>query len=134
VSAQRTVTVQTSDHGPVTLPEPSWCLGNHPHGGYRSDIQHEGQLVSVHVDTPCCGPVAFLESGLAQWPFASRNTRPFIAVEFASEVLNPDRAGDDHELDHAGLDRLAEALAAYALYTVPQLREVLAAALEEAGA
>ncbi|WP_075662244.1 DUF6907 domain-containing protein [Streptomyces acidiscabies] len=40
----RTVTLATVDHGDVTLPEPSWCLGHADHhpGTYRNDITHYG--------------------------------------------------------------------------------------------
>lgn len=34
MSTQRTVTVQTSDQGSVTMPEPSWCVG---HAGHPVD-------------------------------------------------------------------------------------------------
>ncbi|MFF3891776.1 DUF6907 domain-containing protein [Streptomyces sp. NPDC001812] len=41
----RTVTLTTADHGPVTLPEPSWCIG-HPHHDpdtVRADLAHTGE-------------------------------------------------------------------------------------------
>jgi hypothetical protein len=39
----RTVTLPTSDHGDVTLPEPAWCVGHADHQpGYRADILHLG--------------------------------------------------------------------------------------------
>jgi hypothetical protein len=34
----RTVTIATSDHGNVTIPEPAWCLGYHPADRYRMNI------------------------------------------------------------------------------------------------
>jgi hypothetical protein len=41
VSSQRTVTVPTIDHGPVTIPEPAWCEGHaNTAPGYRGDIVH----------------------------------------------------------------------------------------------
>jgi hypothetical protein len=39
----RTVTLVTTDHGPVTLPEPSWCLGHADHVPCeRVDLTHTG--------------------------------------------------------------------------------------------
>lgn len=40
----RTVTLPTRDHGPVTLPEPSWCQGHADHrpDTHRADIIHGG--------------------------------------------------------------------------------------------
>lgn len=40
----RTITLDTQDFGPVTLPEPSWCRGHDDHqpGSYRVDLTHYG--------------------------------------------------------------------------------------------
>ncbi len=40
----RLITLTTADHGPVTLPEPSWCRGHADHrpGTYRCDLTHYG--------------------------------------------------------------------------------------------
>jgi hypothetical protein len=39
-----TITLATADHGPVTLPEPTWCRGHHDHRPdvYRCDLTHYG--------------------------------------------------------------------------------------------
>ncbi|WP_326583322.1 hypothetical protein OG889_32735 [Streptomyces sp. NBC_00481] len=44
MSALRTVTLLTIDHGSVTLPEPSWCTGHADHrpDTHRADILHTG--------------------------------------------------------------------------------------------
>ncbi|MCX4824865.1 hypothetical protein OG883_34435 [Streptomyces sp. NBC_01142] len=119
MSPGRTVTVQTSDHGPVTLPESSWCTGVHPAGGARSDISHNGQPLEVFLE----GEV--LASGqLCQWPYSILGRVPFVAVEFA---------GGEHEYDQDDLQQLAARLATFAAVTIPELRARLAAAIEEAG-
>jgi hypothetical protein len=41
----RTVTLATEDHGDVTLPEPSWCVG---HADHRPD--------TARIDLTHCGP------------------------------------------------------------------------------
>ncbi|NNN30715.1 hypothetical protein HLK59_10135 [Streptomyces sp. S3(2020)] len=40
----RTVTLLTEDHGNVTIPEPSWCVGHADHrpDTYRVDLDHKG--------------------------------------------------------------------------------------------
>jgi hypothetical protein len=45
----RTVTLATADHGPVTLPEPSWCSGHQHHDPetLRVDLIHAGPAVDL---------------------------------------------------------------------------------------
>ncbi|MFG3189269.1 DUF6907 domain-containing protein [Streptomyces omiyaensis] len=39
----RPITLPTLDHGPVTLPEPGWCLGHADHAPcHRVDLTHTG--------------------------------------------------------------------------------------------
>ncbi|MFJ4617403.1 DUF6907 domain-containing protein [Streptomyces sp. NPDC088812] len=40
----RTVTLPTADHGPVAIPEPSWCRGHADHrpDTHRVDLDHKG--------------------------------------------------------------------------------------------
>ncbi|MFR0358617.1 DUF6907 domain-containing protein [Streptomyces sediminimaris] len=67
MSTPSTVTLQTSDHGPVTIPEPAWCTGHTDHqpDTYRVEIGHKGpeHLLRHH------GEVLFT-AFLAQAPFA----------------------------------------------------------------
>lgn len=43
---ERTVILQTTDHGPVTLVEPSWCCGHQDHlPEERSDLAHTSEDV-----------------------------------------------------------------------------------------
>ncbi|MEU5097621.1 hypothetical protein [Streptomyces sp. NPDC020996] len=46
-TAPRTVTLPTADHGPVTLPEPSWCAGHthHDPDTLRADLIHAGHSI-----------------------------------------------------------------------------------------
>lgn len=115
----RTVTVATSDHGAVTLPEPSWCLGEHPQGGHRSDVSHNGQPLEVAFDD---GTV--LASGLlCQWPYSVGDRAPYVAVQLD---------GVEHEFDDADLQELARRMATFAAVTIPELRVRLVAAVLEA--
>ncbi|MEU6944275.1 hypothetical protein ABZ957_03370 [Streptomyces sp. NPDC046316] len=36
------VTLETHDHGPLTMPEPAWCTGHAAALDYRADITHTG--------------------------------------------------------------------------------------------
>ncbi|MFC4611146.1 DUF6907 domain-containing protein [Streptomyces maoxianensis] len=119
MTAGRTVTVQTSDHGPVTLPEPSWCAGVHPGGGRRSDLSHYGRPTKVTLDN---GRL-LIEAQLAQWPYSVRDTAPFVALELGDA---------EGEYDQAALLELARNLLTFAAVTIPELRVRLAAATEEA--
>jgi hypothetical protein len=101
VSAGRTVTVQTSDHGPVTVPEPAWCVGEHVDGGFRVDIgHHSADAVMAFRGHTVLGVV------LASYPFADQMPRgPLAVVEL-----------DDFQsfTDPAELEELAAALVAHA--------------------
>ncbi|MEU8891154.1 hypothetical protein [Streptomyces sp. NPDC048442] len=77
MTARRTVTVQTSDHGPVTLPEPEWCLGNHEASGYRADLSHTGPEHALAYDDE-----TLLVASLTQDPYATHGPRtPGLYVE-----------------------------------------------------
>ena len=101
----RTVTVSTADHGDVTIPEPSWCLGKHPWESYREDIAHQGAQIEAFIETPCHGRVSMLAAALVQRPFSP--TDPHVRVSL-------DMDGDWHDLDACALDAAAAAFVDYA--------------------
>ncbi|MER5259730.1 hypothetical protein [Streptomyces sp. NPDC002855] len=105
MSAPRTVTVQTGDHGPVTLDEPFWCTGVHPPVDCRSDIVHDGEESALVIETPCHGPVRVAAAALLQYPFGLRDRQVRVLVEF----------DELHEYDAATLAVLADSLVAYAV-------------------
>ncbi|WP_328314129.1 hypothetical protein OG432_30310 [Streptomyces sp. NBC_00442] len=121
MSAAGTVAVQTTDHGVVPVPEPSWCLGVHQATGFRSDVCHLGRTVAVKVQTRCHGEVVLVEACLVQYPYSTGSRAPYVTVDFV---------GDGHEYSDAGLRGLSERLVGFALETVPRLRAELAAAGE----
>jgi hypothetical protein len=111
VSDPRTVTVNTSDHGPVTVPEPFWCCGSHPPGGYRADIAHYGQEIALTVDTSCHGELRVLSASLYQGPFSEYETRNVaVAVEFGDFDTT-----DAHSFNSTELAGLADATVAFAV-------------------
>ncbi|MGW8953048.1 DUF6907 domain-containing protein [Streptomyces sp. NPDC055709] len=117
--AARSVTVATSDHGDVVLPEPSWCLGVHPSGGARSDLSHYGRPAQV---TLADGRLV-VDVQLAQFPFSLRDTAPYMALELGDA---------EGEYDDADLLDLQQKLLTFCAVTIPELRVRLAGAVEEA--
>ncbi|MFH8369174.1 DUF6907 domain-containing protein [Streptomyces sp. NPDC018031] len=102
----RTVTVHTRDHGPVTLFEPPWCLGQHRDGEYRADLVHEGQETALRAPVPAGGHVTVMTAALVAYPHATaRGTEPTVAVELS---------GDWYHYAPAGLDQLAAAAVVHA--------------------
>ena len=102
MSAARTVTVPTLDHGNITIPEPAWCTG---HTGapaeYRSDTGHTGaQHRLVHEG------VELGTAMLVQDPFAVHSDRSIkVLVELG---------GNGMTLDPTELEALAASLVGYA--------------------
>lgn len=116
----RTVTVPTIDHGDVTVPEPFWCVGHHPPGGYRADLAHEGEELALVVETPCHGPVRALSAALYQAPFSSTQTGVVAAVEFGEPFTS-----QSHDYSAEQLAALADSLVSFGVGHLHQLIERL---------
>lgn len=99
MSADRTVTLQTLDHGLITIPEPEWCTGHTGHAEFRVDTTHTG--VS-HVGT--FRGRELQSARLALSPFADQRVGG-LSVSVGEPVLMG--------LDPAGLDELAAAYVEY---------------------
>lgn len=100
---RQSVTVQTSDHGPVTVQCPPWCTGiHHPDGIERAAIAHTGPSIDILANTTR-GPRLLLE--LTMWrdefpPAADPHTgRAYILARLLD--------GDHFPYDAAGLEGLA---------------------------
>lgn len=99
-----TIIVQTGDHGPVTLPDPLWCIGkDHPDGIARQDVAHLGPQSTVSIQTPD-GLLDLLTIGLAEVPFSTNGAE---RVTHATVELG---SADTWTADAAGLDDLATRL------------------------
>ncbi|WP_406199232.1 hypothetical protein OG331_22985 [Streptomyces sp. NBC_01017] len=72
-----TVTLQTLDHGEITIDEPRWCTG---HDGeqivQRVDVTHVGRKVAAEVETDA-GAVEFLPACISWGPFAELRPEPY---------------------------------------------------------
>lgn len=102
MSAPRTVTVPTLDHGPVTIPEPAWCIGHEGlHPEYRVDLDHRGPTLELD----------FGDHGL--WN-ALLVQAPFVTLSSRETGIHVEQLGYAKTLDPAGLDALADALVEHA--------------------
>lgn len=88
----RTITLPTEDHGPVTLPEPSWCAGHQLHDSetLRADLVHAGPAVDlVHLG------VDLFSAEIVESPFAESSTpllggrTPGVSVWPLARTLDP---------------------------------------------
>ncbi|QNT96758.1 hypothetical protein HEP81_06523 [Streptomyces griseofuscus] len=92
-----TVTLTTSDHGDVTLPEPSWCLG---HAIHDPETQY-ANIIHSSTDTVLTFRRALLMTAcLVQSPNAAPGTEglggptPGVSVYPLGETLGPDQLYD----------------------------------------
>ncbi|MFD4320131.1 DUF6907 domain-containing protein [Streptomyces sp. NPDC058548] len=82
------ITLTTTDHGEITLPEPGWCTGHTGPVGYRIDLTHTGaeHTFDFAGDT-------LLVAMLSQDPFVTdperRRTRLYVEQTSYSATLDP---------------------------------------------
>lgn len=99
----RTVTLDTLDHGPVTLSEPGWCTGHSGHQPcHRADIAHTGTEHHFAFDGE-----QLLVAMLTQNPLAENQSGVGVYVEQTDYTRT---------LDPAGLRQLAAALTVHAMH------------------
>ncbi|MBT2675795.1 hypothetical protein J7E95_34390 [Streptomyces sp. ISL-14] len=103
MSAPRTVTVHTTDHGPVTVPEPAWCLGQHPQDGHRADILHRGPGHTLTFRGRHITDAALVQAPFSELPADLTGREPGVSVDILGKTLNP-----------VGLYELAAVLDSYA--------------------
>ncbi|MFE9481476.1 DUF6907 domain-containing protein [Streptomyces spororaveus] len=96
MTGPRTVTVPTLDHGPVTIPEPAWCLGHHAQPEVLVDVHHTGTPHVVDY-----GGGTALRAELVAFPYGETPVPASVHVE----LLVPDVT-----LDPPGLEGLAAVL------------------------
>lgn len=81
----RTVTLTTTDHGSVTIPEPSWCVGHVDHRpGRLCDVLHCGPAVTLRF-----GGRHLAHACLVQAPHGALEDRtPAVSVEALTQTLD----------------------------------------------
>lgn len=120
MSAPRTVTVPTTDHGDVTMPEPAWCVG---HAGLRPECRVDlNHLGPEHQLGPVGSPL--FVALLSQYPFGSSRCKTGLYVE-------PLAVPRTH--DPADLDELAASLVESAAQLRHLARELAALRATEDG-
>ncbi|MET8401407.1 hypothetical protein [Streptomyces sp900116325] len=121
MTAPRTVTVHTADHGDVTIPEPQWCIAPHDFEGYRVDIEHHGTRTPLLVPTACHGLAEALPVFFAWRPFSPTDSQIHAVIELDQW----------HEFDPAGLEAAAAALVEHAAVLRVHARELAALRAED---
>lgn len=102
MTANRTVTVPTLDHGDIVIPEPAWCAG------------HTGKRPELRCDTGHTGPAHHVAyqghelayTALVQYPFSEHSDRGVGVVVELGQL--------GHRLTPDELDELAAVLVDYA--------------------
>lgn len=98
-----TVTLQTLDHGEITITEPRWCMGHNAEAVvHRVDITHNGRPVFAEVETPR-GREQLLEASISWAPFAELQPEPYPVAAL----------GDLPSMDPAELRSVAAELGLY---------------------
>lgn len=119
----RTVTLQTIDHGMVTVPEPGWCRG---HEGelpcYRLDITHNATMVRAAATTDRHGHVQLLQAYISHAPYLEQATEPYPIISVVLDCKKDFVAEDIPQLIEGlrSVERVLEFVAAEAI----RLREV----------
>ena len=110
MTAWNRITVLTRDHGPVTVPCPPWCTGeHHPDGIEKSAIVHTGPSIDITVGTER-GPRRLLELLMWQDVFPTPSCTHSDDVHMVAHLLDGDHFGYDvHGLEALATDLLEAA-------------------------
>ncbi len=95
---ERTVTVDTIDHGRITIPEPDWCLGKHTQPVYRSDITHDSVTVKAAAHTDRHGRVPLLQVHISHAPYLELHSEPYPVVSVQLDCVEDFIAEDIPQL------------------------------------
>lgn len=83
----RTVILQTLDHGEVTVPEPAWCIGHDDDlVGHLADITHNGPVITADVLTARYGRTQILEARISQAPHGELRPEPLPVLYFHLDI------------------------------------------------
>lgn len=87
MTAPRTVTINTIDHGTVDLPEPTWCTG---HGWqpnpYLADVTHYSVPVKAAAMTESHGRVDVLVARISHSPYAVEQPEPHPVLAVTVDI------------------------------------------------
>ncbi|WP_329240541.1 DUF6907 domain-containing protein [Streptomyces canus] len=88
MSAPRTITLTTVDHGPVTFDCPGWCIGHGWQVGAgigRNDITHNSVRVKAAADTYSHGYETVLRTWMSWAPFVELVPRVAVEVDLTGD-------------------------------------------------
>ncbi|PAN01019.1 hypothetical protein CJI59_13940 [Streptomyces sp. Alain-F2R5] len=90
-----TVTLQTSDQGEITTPEPGWCVGHDDElVGYLADTAHNGPTLEAGVVTTVRGPATIMQAHLSHAPHLEIRPEPHpvlsVHLEFDGDLSPED--------------------------------------------
>lgn len=88
MSAPRIVTLDTIDHGPVTVDCPPWCIGHGWQVGQgigRNDITHNSVRVKAAADTYSYGVQSLMRTWMTWAPFVELVPRVFVELDLTGE-------------------------------------------------
>lgn len=89
MSATRTVTLTTMDHGPVTFECPAWCIGHawQPDGEIgRNDIAHNSVRVKAGTETDGRDWMHLLEARITWAPFIELVPTVYLRMDVAEQL------------------------------------------------
>lgn len=86
--ARRTVTVETVDHGEITIGEPSWCVGHDDEPiGYRADVTHKSLWITGEFEG-----IEFLPACISWAPFSELQPQPDpVADVYEFPAMDPEK-------------------------------------------
>jgi hypothetical protein len=83
----RTVVLQTIDHGEVTVPEPAWCIGHDDDlVEYLADITHDGPVITADATTTRYGRERIMEARISQAPHGEIRPEPLPLLHVHLDV------------------------------------------------
>jgi hypothetical protein len=112
------VTLQTLDHGEVTVPEPAWCIGHDDeYVSYLADLTHSSAHTTAPIVTAKYGPSTIMTAYISHAPHAQVQPEPNPLLSFLLDAHGDLDPADGHNLARAlriaatRIERLATDLA-----------------------
>jgi hypothetical protein len=97
-----TVTLQTLDHGEVTVPEPAWCTGHDDEDvSFLADLTHNGAHAIAPIVTAKYGPSKIMTAYISHAPHAQMRPEPKPLLSFLLDGHGDLDPADGHNLARA---------------------------------
>ncbi|MEU1497011.1 hypothetical protein [Streptomyces sp. NPDC005732] len=97
-----TVTLQTLDHGEVTIPEPAWCTGHDDElVGYLAEVTHRGRETKAGAVTEAAGYVELLDAQISHAPYLAIQPEPHPVLSIHLSLETRATPGDVRAIAYA---------------------------------